>query len=109
MPELKGKIRVSRTRKKAMLNKGKCQYRFADNPEEKAFAEAWEDVNRGPTESGVRTLDSLLAPDGVHVQVPTKEERTLAATVVQWLGSPCGQFFLNGVGWYKQSDAKQKT
>lgn len=84
-----------------MLNKGKSRDRLKYNPEEKVFAEAWDAVNRGPTEMGVRTLDALLG-DGTRDRVPTAEERELAATLIQWLGSPCGQFFLNELGYKKE-------
>ena len=94
-------MRIVRSRKSKVLNKGNARQRLAYNPEEKLFAEAWDAINRGPTEIGVRTLDYLLMADGISSREPTAEERTLAATIIQWLGSPCGQFFLNELGYKK--------
>jgi hypothetical protein len=101
MTEINQKIRIIKPRTSKVLNKGKSRHRLADNPEEKAFAEAWDAINRGPLETGVRTLDYLLIADGVTAREPTAEERELAATVVQWLGSTCGQFFLGELGYQK--------
>lgn len=70
-----------------MKNKGLHQYRFKENPLEKAFAEQWEKENNEG-----RTLDCLLAKDEV-----TDRDREVAATVIQWLGSPCGQYFVEDV------------
>lgn len=107
--EITQQIRIAKPRSRKVLNKGKCRDRLAYNPEEKAFAEAWDAINRGPTETGVRTLDYLLMSDGISSREPTAEERTLAATLIQWLGSPCGQFFLNELGYKKaKPDGKDK-
>jgi hypothetical protein len=87
--------------KKKLLNAGRSTHRFKDNPEEKRFAAAWDDINKAPTSPGTRTLDYLISDDGVIAKVPSKVERELAATVVQWLGSECGQFFLSELGYHR--------
>lgn len=81
-----------------MKNKGMCQYRLKENPNEKLFAEEWERINTSPINGradGRQTLDYLLAKD---VNEPngevTDRDRRVAATVIQWLGSPVGQGFL---------------
>jgi hypothetical protein len=92
-----------------LLNKGLFAARFKSNPEERRFAEAWDVINAMSHEPGTHTLDHLLVSDGAHSRVPTIKERVLAATVIQWLGSPCGQSFLTDLGYIRgqqaQSDA----
>lgn len=80
-----------------MHNKGKAQYRFDNNPVEKIFAELWEKENLSiyGKSNGSGILDYLLAnnpnrPDGEVAE----RDREVAATVIQWLGSPCGQGFI---------------
>jgi len=74
-----------------MKNKGIHQYRFKSNLLEKVFAETWEAQNgRG------HTLEYLLSLRNERESV-TDREREVAATVIQWLGSPVGQSFLEDV------------
>jgi hypothetical protein len=76
-----------------MKNKGLHQYRFKENPLEKFYAEQWEKEN---VEG--RVLDYLLAKDPNHPRDEvTDRDREVAATVIQWLGSPCGQSFVEDV------------
>jgi len=83
------------------LNYGIHTYRFADNPEEKRFAEAWATQN-GYTSPC--TLAYLLDPKlGTgRPPEPTLNDRRVAATVIQWLGSPVGQDWLRGLGYERQ-------
>ena len=80
-----------------MKNKGMCLHRFKSNPLEQLFAEAWEEMNLTPPggADGRGTLDYLLAenPNRPCGEV-TDRDRLVAATVIQWLGSPVGQSFL---------------
>ena len=79
-----------------MLNKGMRQYRFKDNPIEKRFAKIWEEENTPEYKNGI--LDYLLADDPNHPwDEVTKRDRLVAATVIQWLGSPVGNGFLREV------------
>lgn len=77
-----------------MHNKGRSQYRFKDNPLEESFAVAWEKMNTNVSgrEDGRGVLDYLLAenPNEPMGEV-TDRDREVAATVIQWLGSPVGQ------------------
>jgi hypothetical protein len=71
------------------------------NPEEQRFAEAWAREN---AEHSGHTLAYLLDPNSGtkgRPREPTDREHVVAATVVQWLGSPCGQGFLRDLGWEK--------
>ena len=72
--------------------RGLHPYRFKDNPEERRFAEAWaKHCGDG------KTLAYLLFP-----VAPTEREEQVAATVIQWLGSPVGQGFLRDMGYEKK-------
>ena len=77
--------------------KGLHTHRLADNPEEKRFAEAWENEN----EQG-EILNYLLDPEngtGYRPPFSSERDREVAATVIQWLGSPVGQSFLRDLGY----------
>ena len=80
-----------------MAHKGLHTHRLTDNPEEKRFAEAWNDQNKYG-----RILEYLLSthPNNHPVMVNEQEE-SIAATVIQWLGSPVGQSFLFDLGYKK--------
>jgi hypothetical protein len=80
---------------------GMAPYRFKENPDERRFAEAWARINRD--ERG--TLALLLDPNsGMKGRPPalTPREMLVAATVVQWFGSPNGQCFLRDLGFPKK-------
>lgn len=78
-----------------MKNKGNRQYRFGDNPIEKVFAEEWDKSN---STGHYSTLDYLLAKEPNHPRSEvTDRDMEVAATVIQWLGSSCGQHFLKEV------------
>jgi len=75
-----------------MKHKGLSTYRLADNPLEQRFAEAWESMQqRG------NILDYLLSPTNRLDTTATERDKIVAATVIQWLGSPVGQTFLRDV------------
>jgi len=78
-----------------MKNKGLHQHRFNQNPLEKKFAAAWEKENT-LNSVGNNLLDYLLAKDNRPDQQceVRPRDRVVAATVIQWLGSPVGQYFL---------------
>lgn len=84
-----------------MKNKGLSQHRFKDNPLEKKFAEKWEEINTcrfSGKLDGLGTLDYLLAEDNNRPRGEvTDRDRLVAATIVQWLGSPVGKGFLRDV------------
>lgn len=88
-----------------MFNKGLHQFRFEENAAERIFAEEWEKKNTSPTAwdsesflDGRGTLDYLLAKDNNSPAGEVSDrDRTVAATVVQWLGSPVGLAFLADV------------
>ncbi len=71
--------------------KGLHAHRFRNNPEEKRFSDAWDEMN---------VLCYLLGDGARKVPVEPREEQ-VAATVIQWLGSPVGQSFLEQLGYKK--------
>ncbi len=75
---------------------GLSTHRLYDNPLEKAFAEAWAAENKSV--AGYNLLDWLLAKDPNHPKGEVSQrDATVAATMIQWLGSPVGQSFLRKV------------
>jgi hypothetical protein len=86
-------------------------YRFRDNPEEKRIAKVWRKMNG---ESKGNLHGNLLAHmlderpvQGGRPFDPTKRDCVVAATVIQWLGSPVGQIFLEDLG-YKRAVAGER-
>ena len=86
---------------------GLYTHRLKDNEEEQRFANAWAKWNR----DGLTILASLLdqrprgptgVPDdwrGPQPPNPSDRDHVVAATLVQWLGSPVGQSFLEELGY----------
>lgn len=72
--------------------RGLHTHRFKDNPEEKRFAQEW--ARQG------NTLAYLLG-NGVTPAEPSDRDAQVAATIIQWLGSPVGQCFLRDLGYEK--------
>jgi hypothetical protein len=75
------------------------------NPEEKRFADAWSALNEERIGRPASILAWLLHEGdqpGYGAKDPTDREHTVAATVVQWLGSHVGQCFLRDLGYEKQ-------
>ena len=70
--------------------KGKHTHRFAQNPCERTAAYRWNQLNRKP---GIGTLDYIMG-DGQETGHVSDRDHLVAATVIQWLGSPVGQGFV---------------
>lgn len=78
-----------------MKNKGLHQHRLSNDPLERAFAEEWEEQNTTFPGRKHGILDYLLSPDSFNEVIESSErDREVAATVIQWLGSPVGNSFL---------------
>lgn len=76
-------------------------HRFKENPQEKAFATAWEDMDCFRRD-GCGTLQYMMCPpryDHRYPPVISDRDRLVAATVIQWLGSPVGLCFLRDLGF----------
>ena len=81
-----GGVRVERP----VRHTGRAAYRIKQNPLEDRFATAW----RQEQENGL--LEYLMG-DGYSRGPVTEQDELVAATVIQWLGSPVGQAFLLGL------------
>lgn len=75
-------------------HRGRNTHRLAQNPMEQRFADQWEKINEHPGQC----LNYLLG-DGNRPGQATPDQEELAATVIQWLGSPVGRAFLRDVGF----------
>lgn len=83
--------------KKKLKHVGINAHRLKDNPEELAFANAWDVF-------AAKQLKYLLCPPGLEQRwavEPADDARVVAATVVQWLGSPVGRSFLRELGYVR--------
>jgi hypothetical protein len=81
-------------------NVGLSVHRLSREPLERIFAEEWvrENTSACPGVGGDVLLDWLLAAEPNHPKGEvTQRDATVAATVIQWLGSPVGQGFLRRV------------
>lgn len=88
-----------------LKHRGLHANRLKKNPEEKAFADLWDEHNEV-----YRELDSLLYPSlAGPCEKATERERQVAATVIQWLGTKWGRNFLAALGYRKPSKREQCT
>lgn len=80
-----------------IAHEGKSLHRLKDNPLEKAYHDAWlkENVPEGPGLGGC-TLEYLLGDGNKRGEV-SERDAMVAATVIQWLGSPVGKRFVENV------------
>jgi len=79
---------------------GLSPHRYSDNPLEKAFARAWQEANDVEIVGvGRATLAYLMDEQNRGMPIPPLTERDwlVANTVIQWLGSPVGQGFLEHI------------
>ena len=80
--------------------KGISSHRYKREPLEKIFAEMWQEENNKPCQGGELLswiLDRRVDFDGCPPLRATQDQHTVAATVIQWLGSTVGQHFLVSV------------
>lgn len=79
---------------------GNGAHRLESNPLEKYFADAWREQNEAQSrfDPCKTTLAYLLSKDGGKTLPETTErEEMIAATIIQWLGSPVGSGFVREV------------
>ncbi len=68
-------------------------HRYKNNPQELKFAEEWQKLNN----KGVaRYIDYILSKDNTPCYASERDQE-VACSIIQWLGSPCGQGFLKSV------------
>ena len=74
----------------AIKHEGISRHRLESNPLEAAYAKAWEE--KAPT-----TLGYLLCEQDRSRHDYSERDAEVAATIIQWLGSPVGSFFVSDV------------
>ena len=75
------------------------EVRFSREPLEKTLVEVWREYNNRPGGYG-RFLQFLMSPkQPIHLENISNRDLQVAETVIQWLGSPVGQGFLEEVNW----------
>lgn len=80
-------------------HRGARTYRFAENPAEKVLSDEWHSEN---TREGVgHGMLSWLMGDGNKPGATTARDEYVAATVIQWLGTPVGHSFLEKCGFVR--------
>jgi len=72
--------------------------RIHSNPEEKRIAEAWNKQD---------VLEWILG-GGVRAPNVSERDRDVAASVIQWLGSPVGQQFLSSIGYERRTEREYR-
>jgi heme oxygenase len=79
------------------------EYRFKDNPKEKEFHDKFKEMfeSNGMTD---KTLSSIVFGwkddrQNFPKQFLTEYEEDICLNIIQWLGSPVGQGFLNNCGF----------
>ena len=77
--------------------RGLHEYRFEQNPEEKRIAKEF----KGYAKRNLKYLLHVGNQDG-FVPDPSGRDKAVACTIIQWLGSPVGQGFLEKLGYYKK-------
>ncbi len=79
-----------------MAHEGKSIHRLKQNPIEKLFHNNWiREQEQG------HILQYLLGDDNRRAHLAERDE-LVAATVIQWLGSPVGQGFLRDCGFTQE-------
>jgi hypothetical protein len=81
----------------APITHGNSLHRLNSSPEEKLFAQAWADRQRDDD-----LLAYLMGNGRSKTENLSEADHKVAATVVQWFGSPVGQNFLRDLGYEKE-------
>src|SRR6185312_467837 len=87
--------------------KGLHTHRCKDSPEEKRFADAWVESNKHGKTLAYLLTEPEHAGRGRPLD-PLCREHEIAATVIQWLGSPVGQSFLRDLGYERVAEERER-
>lgn len=85
-----------------MRVKGLHEHRLLGNPEERRFAEAWAKIN----DASLNRFQEDMFYRFRHGTITVAEwdrDAEVAATVIQWLGSPVGQAVLRDLGYERKT------
>ena len=79
-------------------HEGYSSHRLKSNPHEKIFAEKWEEINTEGRDTLAWILNTFSEYDGSQMKgIVSDRDMRVAASVIQWLGSPVGQSWLQDV------------
>lgn len=88
--------------------KGTKQYRFEQNPEEELFYKIFiEHCSYNNT-----TLSQIIfgtKNNGEVKEWATERDEIVSINLIQWLGSPVGQGFLDNCGYIKKNESDNTT
>jgi hypothetical protein len=84
------------------------EYRFKDNPKEKELHDKFIEMFNKNNISN-KTLSAIIfgwanENQNSPVKYLTNEEENICLNMIQWLGSPVGQSFLQECGFYLKED-----
>ncbi len=84
--------------------RGVNHHRYSREPLERKLAELWQHVNcRNPSRDDDVLGYLLQDPDRGNTRAElSPRDREVAASVIQWLGSHCGQAFLKSAGFERK-------
>lgn len=97
-----GSIIYKKLYEKNIQQQGLHSDRYDSNPEELLFALFWDETNKFS-----KTLDYLLSDpkdNKITSGSVSERDRQVAATVIQWLGSPVGNLFLKDLGYSRKDN-----
>jgi len=84
--------------KTQLTHEGYSSHRLNSNPAERIFAEKWEEINTEGRDTLAWILNTYSQADGRQLKgVVSERDAKVAASVIQWLGSPVGQSWLQDV------------
>lgn len=79
--------------------KGNKEYRFEDNPKEKEFYEKFIEMISNEGSDAIHSIIFSHDKYGKPKEYLTDRERDICSNLIQWLGSPVGQGFLEECGF----------
>ena len=86
--------------------KGLKTYRHESNPQEKIFHDKFIEMH--PPGVAMAQIVKMTSENGTPKKYCSNSEIKLMITLIQWLGSPVGQYFLKECGFEKVNRRKRK-
>lgn len=84
------------------------EYRFKDNPKEKEFHDKFIEMFNSSSMANVTLSAIVFGWENDRQQYPKRfldeNEKEVVINIIQWLGSPVGQGFLNECGFSQNKD-----
>ena len=84
--------------KTQLIHEGYSSHRLNSNPTERIFAGKWKEINTEGRDTLAWILNTFSQPSGRQEKgFVSERDMRVAASVIQWLGSPVGQSWLQEV------------